>query len=190
MAQCTISRREADQNTTRFLFVASDCSVRLKGLDILLEAIRILRDRNVVNFSLTIVGDQFKQDSDLGALPISHIPKQSRDQMSHIFQDHDFTVVPSRSDNSPNVILESFSVGTPVIGSRRGGIPYLIKSGFNGQLFDPTPRNLAELMLSIIKKEIVFWEDWKIIEEYNANFSKELIYDRHIKIYEKLLNNE
>ncbi len=189
MTDRTISKKETDKNTTSFLFVASDCSVRLKGLDILLEAIRILRDRNVADFSLTIVGDRFEPDWNLGALPISHIPKQSRNKMSLIYQGHDFTVVPSRSDNSPNVILESFSVGTPVIGSRRGGIPYLIKPGLNGQLFDPTPNNLAELMIRIIRKENVFWECWQIIEDFNANFSKEVVIDKHIKLYEKLLKN-
>lgn len=188
-ADCATSKREIHKDLTRFLFVASDCSVKLKGLDILLDSIRILRDRNVTDFSLTIVGDRFVRDSNLDSLPISHIPKQPKNRMSRIYQDHDCTVVPSRSDNSPNVILESFSAGTPVIGSRRGGIPYLIKAGQNGKLFDPTPENLAELMLSIIEKENVFWEDWKIIEDFNANFSREVIIEQHINLYEKLLKN-
>jgi glycosyltransferase involved in cell wall biosynthesis len=185
-ADFTISKRETHRNLTSFLFVASDCSVKLKGLDILLDSVRILHDRNVTNFSLTIVGDRFNFEKNLETLPISHIPKQPKNKMGRIYQDHDCTVVPSRSDNSPNVILESFSAGTPVIGSRRGGIPYLIKGGQNGKLFDPTPKSLAELMLSIIEKENVFWEDWKIIEDYNASFSKEVILEKHINLYEKL----
>ncbi len=188
-ADCTFLKREIHSDITRFLFVASDCSVKLKGLDILLDAVRILQDRGVTNFSLTIVGDRFTFERKLETLRISHIPNQPKNKMSRIYQDHDCTVVPSRSDNSPNVILESFSAGTPVIGSCRGGIPHLIKAGQNGQLFEPTPERLAGLMLSIIEKKIVFWEDWKIIENYNASFSKEVILEKHIELYKNLLKS-
>ena len=47
-----------------------------------------------------------------------------------------FLVIPSICyDNSPLVIYESFSTGTPVIGSDIGGIPELIKENYNGFLF-------------------------------------------------------
>jgi glycosyltransferase involved in cell wall biosynthesis len=185
----TFSRKEDNGGITKLLFVASDFSVKLKGLDILLESIRILHERNVTNFSLTVVGDRYFAESYPENLSISHIAKQPKSKMSRIYQDHDFTVVPSRSDNSPNVILESFSVGTPVIGSRRGGIPHLIKVGQNGQLFEPTPKSLAEVIMSIINKESIFWDSWKIREDYNANFSKKVIIDKHMNLYKKLLKN-
>lgn len=38
----------------------------------------------------------------------------------------DFLFVPSRMDNSPNVIHEAKSLGIPVIGSKVGGIPELL----------------------------------------------------------------
>lgn len=183
------ARKVIDRNFTKLLFVASDCSVKLKGLDILLESIRILHERDVTNLSLTIVGDRYTPESNSEELPIFHIPKQPKDKMSRIYQEHDFTIVPSRSDNSPNVILESFSMGTPVIGSRRGGIPYLIKTGQNGLLFDPNPNCLVEAIMRILDKKNILWEDWKIIEDYNANFSRKVILKRHINVYEKLLKN-
>jgi glycosyltransferase involved in cell wall biosynthesis len=188
-ADLTVSKKENSGDIIKLLFVASDCSVKLKGLDILLESLRILHEQNVTNFSLTVVGDRFILESNPENLSISHIARQPKSKMSRIYQDHDFTVVPSRSDNSPNVILESFSVGTPVIGSRRGGIPHLIKVGKNGQLFDPTPNSLAEVIMSIMNKENIFWDSWKIREDYNANFSKKVILERHISLYKKLLKN-
>jgi glycosyltransferase involved in cell wall biosynthesis len=39
----------------------------------------------------------------------------------------DVVVVPSRMDGRPNVILESFALGVPVIGSNVGGLPELIQ---------------------------------------------------------------
>ncbi|MBI2485299.1 glycosyltransferase [Candidatus Uhrbacteria bacterium] len=56
-------------------------------------------------------------------------------------------VVPSLCyENTPNVILESLSVGTPVVASRIGGIPELLEVG-DGELV--TPGNAEELAQKI-----------------------------------------
>jgi glycosyltransferase involved in cell wall biosynthesis len=48
------------------------------------------------------------------------------------------TIVPSEwYENYPMAVLESFACGTPVIGSNIGGIPELVKDGWNGMLFEP-----------------------------------------------------
>ncbi|HIE39258.1 MAG TPA: glycosyltransferase [Anaerolineae bacterium] len=48
----------------------------------------------------------------------------------------DVLVVPSVwYENSPNVILEAFAAGTPVIASDRGGLAELVQHGVNGLLF-------------------------------------------------------
>ncbi|HDL85948.1 MAG TPA: glycosyltransferase, partial [Candidatus Acetothermia bacterium] len=50
----------------------------------------------------------------------------------------DVVVVPSLcNDNFPGVIFEALAFGKPVIGSRRGGIPEMIRDGENGLLFEP-----------------------------------------------------
>jgi glycosyltransferase involved in cell wall biosynthesis len=50
----------------------------------------------------------------------------------------DTVVVPSLW-NEPlgMVVAEAFAFGKPVIGSRRGGIPEMIRDGENGLLFEP-----------------------------------------------------
>ncbi len=48
------------------------------------------------------------------------------------------TVMPSLCyENSPTVIAQSLASGTPVLGSRLGGIPELIEEGKTGWLFEP-----------------------------------------------------
>lgn len=50
----------------------------------------------------------------------------------------DVLVVPSSwQDTLPSVVFEALAYGKPVIGSRRGGIPEMIRQGENGLLFDP-----------------------------------------------------
>jgi glycosyltransferase involved in cell wall biosynthesis len=55
------------------------------------------------------------------------------------------TIVPSRSDNLPTVIIESLAVGTPVVAAAVGGIPEMIDDGIHGFLVPPEdPYSLAE----------------------------------------------
>jgi glycosyltransferase involved in cell wall biosynthesis len=60
----------------------------------------------------------------------------------------DLFVVPSREDNLPNVILESLSVGTPVVALPVGGMTELIEDGVNGILAkSPDADSLADALL-------------------------------------------
>jgi glycosyltransferase involved in cell wall biosynthesis len=61
----------------------------------------------------------------------------------------DVCVVPSLW-NEPlgMVVFEAIASGVPVIGSRRGGIPEMIRDGVNGLLFDPTEAGALEALLT------------------------------------------
>ena len=57
-------------------------------------------------------------------------------------------------DNMPVSVLEAMNAGLLVISSRVGGVPYMIKNGDNGLLFDSDDSNkLAELMLWAIENQ-------------------------------------
>lgn len=59
-----------------------------------------------------------------------------------------FTVLPSEwYENNPRAILESFALGKPVVATRIGGIPELVKDGQTGRLCEP--RNPADLRTKI-----------------------------------------
>ncbi|MFB6197069.1 MAG: glycosyltransferase, partial [Halobacteriaceae archaeon] len=77
------------------------------------------------------------------------------EQLDDFYKRADATVVSSKwYDNSPMVIYESYSHGTPVIGAEIGGIPELIDEGVTGFLFDPNDRSsLQEAIRSAIKAD-------------------------------------
>jgi glycosyltransferase involved in cell wall biosynthesis len=60
------------------------------------------------------------------------------DDLGLVLRNIDVLVVPSLwYENSPNVILEAFAHGTPVIASNHGGMSELVQAGVNGLLFAP-----------------------------------------------------
>jgi len=56
-------------------------------------------------------------------------------------------ILPSFYEGLPNVILEAMSVGVPVIATRVGGIPDVVKDGETGLLVEPG--RVDELAISI-----------------------------------------
>ena len=64
-----------------------------------------------------------------------------------------FLVLPSKTyENFPYSILEAFAMGKPVIGSRIGGIPELVKNWDTGLLFDPGSHEMLALKINFLIK--------------------------------------
>jgi len=115
-----------------------------KGVGILIEAFgKVLK--HLPGANLHLFGDDTHG---------SHLKKLSRDlhngeqvifhglvpheQMPQYYACANVVVLPSVwIENSPLIILEAMAAGRPVIGSRIGGIPELIKDGENGLLSVP-----------------------------------------------------
>ena len=63
----------------------------------------------------------------------------------------DVFVLPSLSEGIPRVILEAWALGVPVVATKVGGIPYLIRNGENGILVPPcSPDALSKAIEKII----------------------------------------
>jgi glycosyltransferase involved in cell wall biosynthesis len=56
----------------------------------------------------------------------------------------------STHEGFPNALLEGMAMGRPVVATRVGGIPELVREGTDGLLVDPDPEALANSMLSIV----------------------------------------
>lgn len=105
-----------------------------KGVDVLMKAVQ-----NIPNVKLKLVGngpDEEALKQLMKDLRISNIellgPRWGKDLDALLAQTR-FVVVPSVwHENYPYVILQSFAVGKPVIGTDRGGIPELIQDRVTG----------------------------------------------------------
>ena len=68
---------------------------------------------------------------------VRFIGHQSQAELAFRMSEAAVLVLPSVSEGLGRVIIEAMATGTPVIGSRVGGIPELIKDGVNGFLIAP-----------------------------------------------------
>ncbi|MCU0666410.1 MAG: glycosyltransferase family 4 protein [Candidatus Omnitrophica bacterium] len=129
--------QKINDNLFRILYAGR--LVKIKGVHILIKAFRNITSPNA---RLNIVGEGFFE-RDLRALAgndqrIAFLGKIPWIELKKRYQESDVTVMPSiYYEILGNVVLESAAAGTPVIGSRIGGISELIKDGFNGYLVPP-----------------------------------------------------
>jgi glycosyltransferase involved in cell wall biosynthesis len=83
--------------------------------------------------------------------------------LNHLFkllQIVDAVIVPSICyENSPTVIYEAYLVGVPIIASRLGGIPELVRDGETGLLVSPGDEQaLRQAMLSLHLNRDAWWQ--------------------------------
>ncbi|SAL09432.1 group 1 glycosyl transferase [Caballeronia arvi] len=70
-------------------------------------------------------------------------------EQAELFPHIDVLIVPTLfHENFATVVLEAFAFGVPVVGSRRGGTPEMIRDGVNGKLFEPNNEGELATILS------------------------------------------
>lgn len=125
-----------ERNKTTILFGADNIDNKRKGFDILLQALRILRDKEFVlcafgSGNISILQDITMHD----VINYGKISNTSLHRL--IYSAADIFVMPSRQEAFGQTALESLACGTPVIGFDTGGIPDIIIDGENGILVKP-----------------------------------------------------
>jgi glycosyltransferase involved in cell wall biosynthesis len=130
--------------------VCAGCIERWKGQDVLIRAIALLDEplRPCVYFlgSGSMQAECERLAKELGVSPQMHfLGRVPHSEVLQCMSGGRLTIVPSRSDNLPTVIIESLAVGTPVVAAAVGGIPEMIDDGIHGFLVPPEdPYSLAE----------------------------------------------
>jgi glycosyltransferase involved in cell wall biosynthesis len=106
---------------------------KLKGVDVALEAMRILKNRGVTNASLHILGpgDPKPYQDKINRLGLSshvHLDgiRESGQGVWEWLRGLDLYIQPSFQEGVPRAMIEAMAQGLPAIGSNAGGIPELI----------------------------------------------------------------
>lgn len=142
------------KNFNRLLYVGR--LTKQKGVDYLIKAMpHVIKE--IPDVLLTIVGEGEEKESlsrlvlKLNLLNNVHFAgRVSPDKINNYYEDTTLVVVPSiYPDNFPTVILEAYSAGRPVIGTKIGGLREIIDINNTGKLVNSN--NSQEIEQAIIK---------------------------------------
>lgn len=178
-----IARRPSVE--TRFLFLGQ--IERHKGILLLIEAFRRLaKDRPKVRLDIVGAGGATEAAMRVAGkdLRIVFYGKRNPAQFAEMFSKIDYAVVPSLCyENAPNVVVESFAYGTPVIAADIGGTAELVRHGENGLAFEAG--NVAALV-SAMRRACDEKGAWPGRSKAARRSAELLTIDRHAERLQKL----
>jgi glycosyltransferase involved in cell wall biosynthesis len=126
----------------------------LKGLGTLLNAWR-----GLAQVPLRIVGtgpldSELRTQAAQQGLPIEFLGMRTRAETVELMRGAALLVLPSEwYEGFPLVVSEAYASGTPIVASRIGGLPELIRDGVTGALFEPgDAAALAEVVAALWRR--------------------------------------
>lgn len=161
---------------------------KIEGVKILIKSFKIIKNK-YPNSKLLIIGDgPYKKKLQLLAQKLSiddavlftgyldnvFIPLAVTDIYAHI----------SLQEGFPISLLEAMSVGKPVIASRTGGIPEVIKNNENGILVEADPTKIGKTIIELYEDKEKMHEMGKNAKEtVEENYNWEKIGKEYLHVY-------
>ncbi len=135
--------------------------VEVKGHKYLIQAAHkiLKRIQNYRSIKFIIVGDgplmaDLKREANLLGISESVIFTGWRNDVPAVMSVFDIFVLPSLNEGMGKVLIEAMLLKKPIIASRAGGIPDLIKDGENGIIIKPSsPDELTDAIIALLKSE-------------------------------------
>ncbi|MBC8392141.1 MAG: glycosyltransferase family 4 protein [Deltaproteobacteria bacterium] len=113
-----------------------------------------------------------------------------RDDIPEIMQILDIFVLPSLNEGMGRVLVEAMAVAKPVVASRVGGIPDLVKHGKNGFLVEPgDAEGLSQAILTLLNDELMRREFGKNGRAIAPDFSLERMIEKIDSLYYSLIRD-
>jgi len=179
----------------------------LKGVETLLRAVAILRERGVCQCDelvLSIIGgdsaeNPMVRNAEMERLKllrealgiadlVTFLGKQDQDALPDYYAAADVVIMPSHYESFGMVALEAMACGTPVIASEVGGLAFLIKDGETGfHVPDRDPDALAGRICEIITNPLLRAKLGGQAAEYAQGYAWSVIADRIMEVYHTVL---
>lgn len=107
-------------------------------------------------------------------------------EIAKLLSDSKALILPTQwYEGFPMSIVESFSVGTPVICSGLGNVGSIVKEGMTGYKF--TADSVQELILAVSRCKELYKST---LAEYNSKYTEEINYQMLRRIYDLIIKNE
>lgn len=127
-----------------------------KGFDVLVRAFARVRAARPQAFLVAVgsggqLGAYQELAREVGLLPGGAWFAGFRDDVPALLRAFDAYVLASRADGLPTAVLEALTAGLPIVSTRVGGIPEIVRPGETGVLVPPDdPEALAAAMLGVM----------------------------------------
>ena len=132
-----LSSRRSKEDKVRILFGASGgLGDRRKGFDLLVKALEIINENtdDQINISLLVAGQE-RGEARIGGIETVYLGVvRTEDEMVGALSKADLAVIPSRSDNLPNMAIEAQACMLPVVGFDIGGMSDIVEHKVTGYL--------------------------------------------------------
>lgn len=130
-----------------------------KGIKTLCECAEKLKD---IDFIFAGAGEL---EETVDSIPnIKNVKLKFGKELNELIEGARFSVYPSEwYENCPFSIIESISLGTPVIASNIGGVPELVDNGINGMLFESGNSN------DLSEKIKLLWNNNELCKKMSQN---------------------
>ena len=113
---------------------------------------------------------------------IEFVGQKNWDEFRPVLEGARFMVLPAEwSENNPLTVIESQSLGTPVLGARIGGIPELIEEGASGKTF--LSGDVDDLKQKIQEMFTAVFDYAAIAKNAQERYNADAYYERLMKVY-------
>jgi len=170
-----------DKDKFTILFLAGTGAWERKNATVIIEALKLIPALDIQVIAIGSISKTGSSDKRL----IKKGSVNGIDSLSVYYSSADVFCISSIVDNLPNTVLESFSCGTPVLGSKVGGIPEMVVEGKTGWLFDPyNARELANKIVDLQENHDQVKNIAKNCREFAVNqFDESVMVNKYEAIY-------
>lgn len=158
----TLKNLFSRRDITKILFVGN--IVKVKNPILAVEAINLIRTTFKNNLKLIIAGNldtepSYKKEFDkvIASLNINDevftAGYCSKSDLDYLYRNADMMIITSVSEGIPLVLVNALKNRLPIISTKVGGIPEIIKDRFNGLLVNHDPKEIAEAIVGLHKNE-------------------------------------
>lgn len=167
---------------------------KVKGVEYLVKAVPSVVDE-IPNVKFLVVGEGPQKESlmelaeDLGISDhvVFHAPIDYSKMPAYI-KASDCVVLPSLMEGLPVTALEAMACGVPVVATKVGGTPEVVKDGKNGFLLEPgRPKLIAENLVHLLQNEKLSKEMGTAGRKFVEKYDWDVIAERTLQVYHEAI---
>lgn len=188
--------RIQNSETIQLLFVSR--LMPQKGIETLIDACGILKEKGITNFKLSVVGDGHLKSKMFSLIDkyslennVDHLGWKSLEELPDIYRNSDLFILPSSMEGMPSVVLQAMSCGLPIVATNVDGFKEVVEDNVNGFLVEyKNAEKLSEAIEQLIKSKNLRDKMSKESIEKSKRFSWESIAKKYLELYIDAINKK